>query len=92
MRGRIKERSSSYAQALLLALLMLQSCSSSEGDRQIGTPPPVRMKFHKLKVEPQVHSSYPTYRRYHDGLAPQVVVITVMRSYRFLLESSARIE
>ena len=73
----MKERSSSYAQALLLALLMLQACSSSESDRQVGTPAPVRMKFHQLKVEPQVHSSYPTYRRYHDGLAPQVVVIRV---------------
>ena len=43
----------------------------------MGTPGPVELNFHRLKVEPQVHSSYPTYRRYHDALAPQVVVITV---------------
>ena len=58
-------------------LLLLQACSPAVVERQIETPGPVAMKFHRLKVEPQVHSSYPTYRRYHDALAPQVVVITV---------------
>ncbi len=68
----MKGRFVSYIHLLFLALLLLQACS-----QQIQTPASVDMKFHRLKVEPQVHSSYPTYRRYHDGLAPQVVVITV---------------
>ena len=71
------ERSPRYPPGLLLALVIFQACSASEGERQTRTPAPLEIKFHRLKVEPQVHSSYPTYRRYHDSLAPQVVVITV---------------
>ena len=73
----MKGRFVSYTHALFLGLVLLQACSPAEVDQQMGSSASVDMKFHRLKVEPQVHSTYPTYRRYHDGLAPQVVVITV---------------
>ena len=34
------------------------------------------LRFHRLKVEPLVASTFPTHRLFHDGLKEQVVVIT----------------
>ena len=67
---------------ILLAAALLPSCSPAPPDQKGETAPqeeaasPPELNFHRLKVEPLVHSTYPTYRRFHDGLAPQVVVIT----------------
>ena len=74
----VKERSirSSSLASLAAASLLLVGCAAGPSDRETGPEPLADLDFHRLQVEPLVHSSYPIYRRYHDGLAPQVVVIT----------------
>ena len=68
-------RSASLA-PLAAACLLLVGCATGPWDREAGQDPLADLDFHRLQVEPLVHSTYPTYRRYHDDLAPQVVVIT----------------
>lgn len=74
----VKERSirSASLATLAAASLLLVGCATGPSDRETGPEPPADLDFHRLQVEPLVHSTYPTYRRYHDDLAPQVVVIT----------------
>ena len=74
----VKERSSRSASLVPLAaaFLLLVGCAADPRDRETGPEPLTDLDFHRLQVEPLVHSTYPTYRRYHDALAPQVVVIT----------------
>ena len=61
---------------LATAFLLLVGCATGPRDRETGPEPHTELDFHRLQVEPLVHSTYPTYRRYHDALAPQVVVVT----------------
>lgn len=68
-------RSASLA-PLAVAALLLVGCATGPRDREARHEPLTDPDFHRLQVEPLVHSTYPTYRRYHDDLAPQVVVIT----------------
>lgn len=74
----VKEGSgrSAFLATLAAASLLLAGCAADPSDRETGHEPPEDLDFHRLQVEPLVHSTYPTYRRYHDDLAPQVVVIT----------------
>ena len=74
----VKERSCRAASlaSLAAAFLLLVGCATGPRDRDTGHEPLTDLGFHCLQVEPLVHSTYPTYRRYHDDLAPQVVVIT----------------
>ena len=74
----VKEGStrSAFLVPLAAAFLLLAGCVTGPRDRETGPEPQTDLDFHRLQVEPLVHSTYPTYRRYHDALAPQVVVIT----------------
>ena len=62
--------------ALWLASVLLVGCAPSLRDQETGIQSSADLDFHRLQVTPLVHSTYPTYRRYHDALAPQVVVVT----------------
>ncbi len=46
---------------IFLAPLLLQGCSPSLPDQEAETPSSLEMEFHRLKVEPVVYPSYPTY-------------------------------
>ena len=71
----VKERLNRSA-SLAAAFVLLVGCATGPPDPETGVPPSSDLDFHRLQVEPLVHSTYPTYRRYHDALAPQMVVIT----------------
>ena len=62
--------------ALWLASVLLVGCASSPREQETRIHPSANLDYHRLQVTPLVHSTYPTYRRYHDALAPQVVVVT----------------
>ncbi len=62
--------------ALWLASVLLVGCASSPREQEKRIQVSADLDFHRLQVTPLVHSTYPTYRRYHDALAPQVVVVT----------------
>lgn len=64
------------AKGVLVSLLM-PSCFLTLPKDPVRQTAPLKMEFHRLQVTPLLHSAYPTYQRYHDGLAPQIVVITV---------------
>lgn len=73
---RVRGTPSASVAALWLVSVLLVGCTSSPGDEETGFQPSPDLDFHRLQVTPLVHSTYPTYRRYHDDLAPQVVVVT----------------
>ena len=77
----VAERFTFIVVILLAAVLVLGACSPSQTDQEQAAPQEETastpdIEFHRLKVEPVVHSTYPTSQRFKDGLAPQVLVIT----------------